>query len=632
MSDSTATQDTPNRVAGILGTATILALLYFGREVLIPITLAVILSLLIAPLVHRLRRIGVGQTLSIGIAVLALAFLLASVGTVIGSQVVRLGTSLPQYADTIRSKISTLDQLTLGKIGAISGQANRVLQRFSEDHDKNDEGATASSASGRGGSPAPIPVEIRTPPLRPIQLLTQIVSSVWAPLETAGIVFVVLFFVLMEHEALRDRLIRIAGGNDLRATTVAVNDAGERLSRFFISQFAVNIAVGALLWLGLSAIGLAQALLWGAMATVLRFIPYVGIWIAAFCATLLAAAVVPGWSLAIMTIGLFLIVELVFGQLVEPKLYGHTTGLSPLSVVIAAIFWSWIWGPVGLVVSTPLTLCLVVAGRYFPALNILEILFGEVPALTISQNFYQRALSGDAQEIIRSARRILKRKSFAAYCDTVLLPALHLARVDLSSGVISEEERRKVADAIVSVIETLGDNRKWWKHYTRNSVLGDVSIGRHLRHRREDLYGKWQGALDVPDGTVVLGIDMGLAGDELAAEILVRILQEQRIDGRHIAQDEFGVNPPSGAKPEIISVICLVSTDPVGERQRIDATLADLKIRLPHAKRLVLILPSPFDHIDLSNGIDADGAEVVYSFEEAALRCLRALPGGDQSS
>jgi hypothetical protein len=422
----------------------------------------------------------------------------------------------------------------------------------------------------------------------------------------------------------------MAGGNDLRATTVAVNDAGARLSRFFVSQFAVNIGVGALVWLGLSIVGLSQALLWGAMAAVLRFIPYVGVWMAAFCATLLATAISPGWSLAIMTLTLFFVIEIVVAQIVEPKLYGHTTGLSPLSVVIAAIFWSWIWGPVGLVLSTPLTLCLVVAGRYFRPLNMLEILFGEIPALTLPQNFYQRALSGDTQEIISSARRMLKRKSFAAYCDNVLVPALHLARADLDSKAISKGEQLKVANAIAAVMEALGENPKWWHQYARTSMLEDVNVGRQLRNRREALTGRTQGALDVPAGTVVLGIGAGSSGDELAAEILVRILRKQDVDARQVTLIDMQQAPPPEAKPGIVSIFCLVSIEPVKEREQIEIALATLKVRLPEARQLVLSIDNPFEPPQLLSPVIDGAPDSAHSFEEAAQRCIGAVHGYDK--
>src|SRR5216684_4067033 len=342
------------RALGILATATLLALLYFARDVLVPITLAVILSLLIAPLVRVLRRIGLGQTVSVLAAVLVLAFSFAAVAGVIGSQVVHMAQSLPRYERTIERKLKTLNTVTVGKFNDLTKQAGRFANRHAESEQPGTvEPPRTLQQSDRAGLNGPIPVELHEPPANPLQVIERVLGSIWVPIETAGIVLVVLVFVLLEHEALRDRFIRIAGGADIRLTTLAINDAGERLSRFFVSQFAVNLGLGIMIWVGLSVIGLPQPLLWAALAGVLRFVPYVGVWIAALCATLLAAAVDPGWMLALATLGLFVIVELIAGQLVEPQLYGHTTGLSPLSVVVAAIFWSWLWGPIGLIVSTP---------------------------------------------------------------------------------------------------------------------------------------------------------------------------------------------------------------------------------------------------------------------------------------
>ena len=429
------------RALGIIATATVLAMLYFAREVLVPITLAFILSLLIAPLVRMLRRTGLGQTLSVLAAVLVLAFSFAAVAGVIGSQLVHMSASLPHYERTVEHKLKLLNDVTVGKFNAITRRAGRVtLHTVAEPPPALNQPDAARSA-------LPIPVELHEPAPNALQVIQTVLGSIWAPIETTGIVLVVLIFVLLEHESLRDRFIRIAGGTDIRLTTIAINDAGERLSRFFVSQFAVNIGVGVAVWLGLSVIGLPHPLLWAALASVLRFVPYVGVWIAALCSVLLAAAVDPGWTLALTTLGFFVAVELVAGQLVEPQLYGHTTGLSPLSVVIAAIFWSWLWGPIGLILSTPLTLCLLVAGRHIKALSLLDLLLGDTQALTLPERFYQRALSADSREIIAGAREFLKRNSFANYCDLVLLPALHLARIDLEAGTISVDQQMKVRAA-----------------------------------------------------------------------------------------------------------------------------------------------------------------------------------------
>jgi AI-2E family transporter len=459
-------------------------------------------------------------------------------------------------------------------------------------------------------------VELHEAPPTSIQVIEKIVGSVWVPIETAGIVLVVLVFVLLEHEALRDRFIRIVGGADIRLTTIAINDAGARLSRFFVSQFAVNLGLGLMVWIGLAVIGLPHPLLWGALAAVLRFVPYIGVWIAALCAVLLAAAVDPGWSLALTTLALFIIVELIAGQLVEPQLYGHTTGLSPLSVVIAAIFWSWLWGPIGLIVSTPLTLCLVVAGRHIKALSALDVLLGDNQALTLPERFYQRALSADSDEIIAGARAFLKRNSFASYCDLVLLPALHLARIDLVAGAISVDQQSRVRAALVAVIAAIGGEkpRLQRRRQRRSSVLDSPNAGRLLRQQREQVSGRWQGPLVVPAGSVTVCVGLGSMPDDLATEVLVRILRDQKMDARHMSLEDLAVAPPPEAAAAV-SIVYIVSAFPSEERARGEGTAQEMRKRFPNARIVAVFLPGmllqPEAGAERLRGVDSSASSLT---------------------
>jgi predicted PurR-regulated permease PerM len=627
-----------DRALGIMATATVLALLYFAREVLVPITLAIILSLLIAPLVRVLRRIGLGQTLSVLAAVLVLAFSFAAVAGVIGSQFVHMAASLPRYQRTVEHKLRTLNDITVGKVNALTGQAQRLTNRHFGDEQPAElqqpaavqqpatvgqaaalERPTALDPSNPPGSRVPIPVELHEAPPNSLQVIEKVLGSVWVPIETAGIVLVVLVFVLLEHEALRDRFIRIAGGTDIRLTTLAINDAGERLSRYFVSQFAVNLGVGVMIWVGLSLIGLPHPLLWAALAGVLRFVPYVGIWIAALCSTLLAAAVDPGWTLALTVLGLFVIVELIAGQLVEPQLYGHTTGLSPLSVVIAAIFWSWLWGPIGLIVSTPLTLCLLVAGRHIKALSLLDVLLGDTQALTMPERFYQRALSADSTEIIASARVFLKRNSFANYCDLVLMPALHLARIDLVAGTISVDQQLKVRGAMVAVIAAIGgEKHNLPRRHRQSSVLDGSNAGRLLRQQRELVSGRWQGPLTVPAGSVMVCVGLGSIADDLATELLVRILRDQKIDARHMSLEDLGEAPPPEAA-DAVSIVYVVSAFPSEERSRGGATTEEMRRRFPRACIVSVFLPGmllqPEVGADSMRGADKSASSLGHAVQ-----------------
>jgi predicted PurR-regulated permease PerM len=610
-----------NRAIGILATAAVLALLYFARDVLVPITLAVFLSLLIAPLVHRLRRIGLGRTLSVLAGVFLLTVAFAAFAAVIGVQVVRMTASLPQYQETIRHKLETLNEMTVGRMKALTSEAAHIIDRHAGNGTNAIQRRILEQSDATEAS-NPIPVEVHEPPSNPAQVIESVLASVWAPIEVTGITLVVLVFVLLEHEALRDRFVRLAGVTDIRLTTFAINDAGERLSRFFVSQFAVNFGFGAVIWMGLATLGLPHALVWAALAAVLRFVPYVGVWIAACLSVVLAAAVDPGWSLAIKTLGLFVMVELVAGQLIEPQLYGHTTGLSPLSVVIAAIFWSWLWGPIGLIVSTPLTLCLLVAGRHIKALSLLDILLGDTQALTMPQTFYQRALSGDSDEIIARAREFLKRDTFAAYGDLVLMPALQLAWVDHESGAISRIQEAKVRKAVVTVIAELsGETRSFWPWKRGNSVPDDLGIGRQLRQQREEQFGRWQGPLDVPLGSVMLAIGLGSLVDDLAAEILVRLLREQKTDARHFSLEDLQGPIPPEANPASISAVYLVSAFPSEERQRGTQMVEEIRRKLPHACIVTVFLPGILLQPGSAPGSVNTADKSAMSFGEALYVC-----------
>jgi predicted PurR-regulated permease PerM len=619
--DPPGTASLRDRAMGIIAFATVLALLYVGRDVLVPFAVALMLGLLIAPLVRRFRHIGLGQTPSVLLAVVTLAVVVAAAAGVLGTQILHMAASFPQYERTVQQKLQNLDEMTVGRFNALTSEASRLI----ESHPTSVGSSVTPATGDRATAGTPLPVELHQPPPAPWQIVARVMASVWPPIESTGIVLVVLVFVLLEQEALRDRFVRVAGGTNIRLTTLALNDAGQRLSRFFVSQLAVNLGVGVAIGLGLAFLGLPQATLWGALATLLRFVPYVGIWLAALLATALAVAVVPGWSLAISTLGLFIGVEVIAGQAVEPNLYGHTTGLSPLSVVVAAIFWSALWGPIGLVLSTPLTLCLLVIGRHIRALSFLDLLLGDTQALTLPQKFYQRALSGDADEILALARAFLKRNSFAAYCDFVLMPALHLAFLDLEAGAISHDQQMRMRDLLVSVVSVLsGEPRRFRRQ--QPSVLDDRSAGLILRQHREQLIGRWQGPVAVPPGSILLCLGLGSRADTIAAELLVRALREQGLDARHISIEDLdaGARPPD-ANPAAIAVLYVVSAFPSPEREHSEQTTDRLRKNFPNTRIVSVFLPGISIQADLSSHVE-NADRTVGSFVEAVQVCLERQP------
>jgi predicted PurR-regulated permease PerM len=603
-----------DRALAIMAFATVLALIYVGRGVLIPFTVALMLSLLIAPIIRRLRRVGLGQTPAVLVAVFGLALLIGASAAVLGTQILRMAVALPQYERTVQQKLRYLDESTVGRLDAFTSEASRLV----ENRTPND--ATLPGPTNSLSGPGPIPVEVHQPHSSSWQVMVRALSSAWEPVASAGIVLVVLVFVLLEHESLRDRFIRAIGDSNIRLTTLALNDAAERLSRFFASQLAVNVSVGAVIGLGLALLGVPQAILWGALAALLRFVPYVGVWIAAFLATALAVAVTPGWTLAVSTLLLFVGVEFIAGQVVEPNLYGHTTGLSPLSVVVAAIFWSALWGPVGLVLSTPLTLCLLVIGRHIRALSFLDLLLGDTQALTLAQRFYQRALSGDADEIVAVARVFLKRNSFAGYCDIVLLPALHLVYLDRESGAISQEQQIRMRDVFIRVVSDLGNEPRRLRRHSP-TVLAEGNVGLILREHRQQLAGRWQGPLAVAPGSILLCLGVGSPADTIAAELLVRALREQRLDARHVTLADIAPEAgPPDAKPGIVGAVYLVSAFPNAEREQAESVVERARQRFANARIISVLIPGILLPADLPANVGTADA-TVGSFAEAAEVC-----------
>jgi predicted PurR-regulated permease PerM len=618
MSAKQAPRWLPNYGSRILTAGAALALLYFGRHVLIPLALAIMLSLLVAPAVRALRRIGVGRSLSVLVVVLTLAVSCLTVAVVLGAQVLRIAESLPQYEATIHRKLETLDEATLGRVRVLTSEASGLISIHNPGlvshpaiyagHD------TLESLSNASGSNAAAD--------QPLRLIGKVLTTLWTPLQGTGIVLLVVIFVLLEHESLRDRFIRIVGATDIRATTLALNDAGERLSRYFVSQFSVNLAFGFAISASLRLLGVPQAMLWGALAGVMRFVPYVGVVIAALFATALSLAVDPGWSLAASTLAVFIALDIIAAQFLEPRLYGHATGLSPLSVVIGAIFWSSLWGPVGLALSTPLTLCLLVAGRHMKAFGILELLLGDVQPLTLPQRFYQRALAGDPHEIIANARAFLKGNTLARYCDRVLLPALHLARLDAGPSAPGKDQHRKIRRVIVEVVTTLNSKgRRMKPHQNRGAVLDEVSAGRWLRQQREALSGRWQGPLGVPSGSVVLCLGVGSSPDDLAAELLVRLLRVEKLDARHFCAGEVEGGLPPGANSDGVSIVFLISAFPSPARERSEALSNQVRELFPRAQ-LVRVFCRGVIAVHDERSTDAGAEPTAISLEHAVELCL----------
>ena len=363
----------------LVATVIVVGALYFGRDVFVPLALAGLLCFALAPLITALRRRGLPRTPAV-ITVVILAFLgIFAFGFVVAGQVYQLGASLPRYEYNIREKVRSLQSSAPG--GSLIERAAEVLRDLRQDIEDATQPPTEEQGTSplqpEASEPDPIPVQVRQPDPAPLQMLQTVVGPLVQPLATTGIVIVFVVFMLLQREDLRDRFIRLVGSRDLHRTTQALGDAAERVGRYLLMQLLVNVAYGIPIGIGLWLIGVPNPLLWGMLSVVLRFVPFIGPILAAAFPLALSIAVDPGWTMLLWTAALFIVLEMISGNIVEPWLYGASTGLSSIAILAAAVFWTWLWGPVGLLLSTPLTVCLVVLGRHVPQFGFLNVLSGQ---------------------------------------------------------------------------------------------------------------------------------------------------------------------------------------------------------------------------------------------------------------
>ena len=433
--------------------------LYVGSDILIPLALAILLSFMLRPVVIRLQRFGLGRIPAVLAVVLLLFVALLGLGAIVANQVVNLADNLPRYEWNLRAKIR--DLRTAIPSGGVVERASDMLRDLGEELGKATtptEGETKSE--GAAAAPEPVPVRIQQPQASPLQTLREVGGPLVAPIATAGLVVVFVIFMLLQREDLRDRILRLVGASDVARATEAMDDAAKRISRYLLMQLIINVLYGIPLGIGLYFLGVPNPILWGLFATVLRFIPYLGPVIAALFPLALSFAVAPGWTLPLLTIALFVTLELFSNNVLEPWLYGSSTGLSPVAVLVAAVFWTTLWGPAGLLLSTPLTVCLVVLGRHVPRLGFFHVLLGEEPALAPELKFYQRLLARDPDEATELAEEYLEDESLDKLYDAVIMPALGLAEQDRLRGSLDRATVQGIAEDMIGVIEELAEDEE----------------------------------------------------------------------------------------------------------------------------------------------------------------------------
>ncbi|HVE54370.1 MAG TPA: AI-2E family transporter [Ramlibacter sp.] len=600
-----------SRPGRIVATACVLAMLYFGRAFLAPLALAAILSLLIAPLKRKLARLGLGHTAGALVSVGLVGAFLVLVGTVLATQLATVAANLPQHREAIRFKLERARDLTVRPLEQMESALRTVVPQAHP--------AATAKPRERGGQAA-ADAQVAAPqspaPTNATGAITWLVSLVWGPVGQAGIVLVLLVFILLEHEGLRDRMISLAGEAEAGRTMRAVEDAAQGVSRFFVSQFAVNVTFAVVLGSALWLVGVPHAALWGALGGLARFVPYVGALAAGAAIAAFAAAVDPGWSLMFWSAGLFLGLEALVAHLVEPRVYGQSSGLAPLGVIVSALFWGAIWGPLGLLLSTPMTLCLVVAGRHVRALEPIAILFGEAPGLTAGLRLYQRALSGEPGEIAAAARVYLKRSNFARYCDQILLPGLALAAADFRAGRIGSEQQDRIRVTIAAVAEALSavERHEGASRKRRSTSLLEANVGSHLRTQRDQGLGRWHGAPPLRAAHVVLCAGLGTTRDDVLTQLLVQALRDEGIQaaGLSLARE---LDAPHGGKSDPFSTVFLAY--PLEESQQAWQAAAE-NVRVSFPKAMLLTIKLPLEEAIADEAIVQGHVDlVVRSFSEA---------------
>ena len=549
--------------------AIVVGTLYIAREVLLPLALAILLSFVLTPLLLLLRKVKVPRVLAVAIVVTFAFAIIFALGWMLSQQASQLAGDLPRYQGVLAEKITALrksaeSSSTLEKAaGALKGLEGEIVQYSGPPP----ESPVATTSLEENASAKPIPVEIRNPEPRAFEILQSVLGTVLPPLATAGIVILFVIFILLQREDLRDRLVRLMGASDMQRATATMNDAATRLSRYFVRQVLINSAYGIFITLGLWVIGVPSPIVWGILAMLMRFVPYVGSFIAAAPPVLLAMVAEPGWTTMLLTGALFLASELIMGQVVEPLVYGHGTGLSPIAVILSTVFWTWLWGPLGLLLAMPLTVCLLVLGRHVEGLNFLEVLLGDQPALTPAESFYQRALIGDSAEATYQAEITLKEgRPLVDYLDEVALAGLKLAELDAERGSFDAENLESIDATVAEMMDNLTDfePRRWFRRVRTEVELdeapgGFASLTSIERDEEIDQLPMLEGSL--APGWEVADAVLCVAGrtplDEAAGSMLAGVLQRQGLKARTLPSDAISAAHIVSLEASKTKLVCL---------------------------------------------------------------------------
>jgi predicted PurR-regulated permease PerM len=559
----------------------IIASLYWAQAFLIPVALSILLAFLLTPVADSLERIGLGRLPSVMIIVVLAFSLLTAIGWVVTVQLTEVANELPTYRNNIRQKIA--DIRGAGKGGALE-KLRETAEEVKEELSK-EEPAKA--------------------PQKPRQVVVQAEESTtfWPlPLATApmlermaagGLVVVLVIFMLIQRENLRNRLIRLVGYGRLTITTKALEEAGQRISRYLLMQSIINASFGIAVGIALYLIGLPYALLWGFLAAVLRFIPYVGPVVAATLPSALGMAVFRGWTWPILIIAVIVVLELINNMVLEPLLYGESAGVSEVGLLIAVAFWTWLWGPIGLVLATPLTVCVVVISKYVPQLDFIGVLMSDEPVMKSDISYYQRLLAMDQDEAAELVEEHLKSHSKEQVFDDVLVPALNYAKRDFDTGKMAQTEQQFVLQATRQILEDL-DGFK-----AENTSLSSPSADGPTAFKGNPP--------DAAPKIAIVGCPVRDEADEISLIMLRQLLDPDRYEFDILADELLAAEIVEQIAEKKPALICFASLPPGGLAQT-RYLCKRLRAQFPDAK---LIVGRWGSRTDNSNALAAAGADRV---------------------
>ena len=558
----------------------VVAGIYFGREVLMPLALSVLMSFALAPVVGLLRKVRLGHVPSVLLALAFALVLIAGIGTFVGSQVAGLASSIPSYQNNISRKIVSLRGTADG--GTLT-RLNRTIEAVGEAISGRDRPSTVAAGTPTDETPVPVVVQRQTVALW--ELAGSILGPLLEPLAMVALVLVFVGFILLQKDDLRDRFIRLAG-SAMQRTTVALDEAASRLARYLSLQTAINAGFGLTVGIVLFVIGIPNAGLWGLIGMLFRFVPYIGVPIAFLFPAVLAVAVDPGWQMLIWVAALYGLIEAIIGQGVEPFVYGRSMGLSPVAVLVAAVFWTLLWGPVGLLLSTPLTMCFVVLGRHVDDLKFLHVMLGDQPALAMDESLYLRMLADDPDDAAQDAEEFLREHSLSVYYDEVAARALMLAQADVNRGVLAPLRQTRIRDAIKGLIENLSDRK-------------DSGAARAMA----ELPADWR---NMPV--------MCVAGrgplDEAAALLLVDMLAKYGVTARVVPSDETSAAQVNDLDIDGVRLACVSYLEP-GTYKNARYQVRRLRKRMPDVPVIALFWGIGSDHSRYLDSVEATESDVV---------------------